>query len=87
MLINKPFFDRLPQADRDLVVKAADDACSFANDKMKNGQLAYLLDLQRNGMKVVIPDAALFRAKAKPAVEKLFNTQWNVTMWEQVLAQ
>ena len=87
MLINKKFFDKLPQADRNMIVKAADEACSWANDKMKNGELAYLLDLQRKGMKVVIPDGAQFRAKAKPAVEELFKTQWNVTTWEQVLAQ
>ena len=30
----------------------------------------YLLDLQRKGMQVVIPDADSFRAKAKPAVER-----------------
>lgn len=87
MLINKAFFDRLPQGDRDLVVKAADEACSWANEKMKNGELSYLLDLQRRGMRVVIPDAELFRTKAKAAVEELFKTQWNVTTWAQVLAQ
>jgi TRAP-type C4-dicarboxylate transport system substrate-binding protein len=87
MLINKPFFDRLPQGDRDLVVRAADEACSWANERMKTGEIAYLLDLQRKGMKVVIPDGGLFRAKARPAVEELFKTQWNVTTWEDVLAQ
>ena len=87
MLINKKFFDRLPQADRTMIVRAADEACAWSNEKMKTGETAYLLDLQRKGMKVVIPDAALFRAKARPAVEELFKTQWNVTTWEQVLAQ
>ena len=87
MLINKPFFERLPRGDRDLVVRAADEACTWANERMKTGEIAYLLDLQRKGMKVVIPDAGLFRAKARPAVEELFKTQWNVTTWENVLAQ
>jgi TRAP-type C4-dicarboxylate transport system substrate-binding protein len=87
MLVNKPFFDRLPKADQDLVVQAAAEACDWANEKMKSGESAYLLDLQRKGMKVVIPDAGLFRAKARPAVEELFKTQWTVTTWEEVLAQ
>jgi TRAP-type transport system periplasmic protein len=87
MLINKPFFDRLSKADQDLVVKAAKDACDWANTKMKTGESAYLLDLQRKGMQVVIPDADSFRTKAKPAVEALFKTQWTVTTWEEVLAQ
>jgi hypothetical protein len=45
------------------------------------------LDLQRKGMQVVIPDADSFRAKAKPAVDDLFKTQWSVTTWAEVLAQ
>jgi hypothetical protein len=38
-------------------------------------------------MQVVIPDADSFRAKAKPAVDELFKTQWSVTTWAEVLAQ
>jgi TRAP-type C4-dicarboxylate transport system substrate-binding protein len=87
MLINKPFFDRRSKADQDLIVQAAKEARDWANAKMKAGENAYLLDLQRKGMQVVIPDAESFRAKAKPAVEELFKTQWSVTTWAEVLAQ
>jgi TRAP-type C4-dicarboxylate transport system substrate-binding protein len=87
MLINKPFFDRLSKADQNLVVQAGKEACDWANAKMKTGESAYLLDLQRKGMQVVIPDADSFRAKARPAVDELFKTQWSVTTWEEVLAQ
>jgi TRAP-type C4-dicarboxylate transport system substrate-binding protein len=87
MLINKPFFDRLSRADQDLVVQAAKEATDWANAKMRSGESALLLDLQRKGMQVVIPDAESFRTKAKPAVEELFKTQWSVTTWAEVLAQ
>lgn len=87
LLINKGFFDKLSRADQDLIVKAGKDACDWANEKMKTGESAYLLDLQRKGMQVVVPDAESFRAKAKPAVEELFRTQWSVTTWANVLAQ
>jgi len=87
MLINKPFFDGLPKADQTLVVQAAKEACDWVNTKMKTGENAYLIDLQRKGMQVVIPDAESFRAKAKPAVEDLFKKQWSVTTWAEVLAQ
>jgi len=87
MLINKPFFDGLSKADQTLVVQAGKEACDWANTKMKTGEGAYLLDLQRKGMQVVIPDAESFRAKAKPAVEELFKTQWSVTTWADALAQ
>jgi TRAP-type C4-dicarboxylate transport system substrate-binding protein len=87
MLIHKPFFDGLSKADQDLVIKAAKEACDWANEKMKKGEKALLIDLQRKGMQVVIPDAESFRAKARPAVDELFKTQWSVTTWAEVLAQ
>jgi TRAP-type C4-dicarboxylate transport system substrate-binding protein len=87
LLINKPFLDRLPAADQTLIVQAGKEACDWANDKMKTGELEFLLNLQRRGMQVVIPDADAFRAKAKPAVDELFKTQWSVTTWADVLAQ
>jgi TRAP-type C4-dicarboxylate transport system substrate-binding protein len=86
LLINKPFFDRLSKTDQELVVLAGKEACDWANAKMKTGESAFLLDLQRRGMQVVIPDAESFRVKAKPAVEALFQKDWNVTTWQEVLA-
>ncbi len=87
MLIHKPFFDKLAKADQDLIVQAAKDACDWANAKMRTGENVLLLDLQRKGMQVVIPDAESFRVKARPAVEGLFQKEWPVTTWAEVLAQ
>ncbi len=87
ILIYKPFFDKLSKADQDLIVKAGREAEEWANNKIKTGEAAILVDLQRKGMQVVIPDAGSFRAKAKDAVDELFKTQWSVTTWAEVLAQ
>jgi TRAP-type C4-dicarboxylate transport system substrate-binding protein len=87
MLIHKPFFDGLSKADQTMVVLAAKQACDWANAKMKTAESSYVLELQRKGMQVVIPDAGSFRAKAKDAVEELFRTQWSVTTWAEVLGQ
>ena len=87
ILIHKPFFDKLSKADQDLIVKAGKEAEGWANNKIKTGEAAILVDLQRKGMQVIIPDANSFREKAKPAVDELFKTQWSVTTWAEVLAQ
>lgn len=87
ILIYKPFFDKLSNADQNLVVKAGKEAEEWANNKIKTEEGATLVDLQRKGMQVVIPDADSFRAKAKAAVEALFQKEWSVTTWEEVLAQ
>lgn len=87
IMINKPFFDGLSKADQALVLKTAKEAARWANEKMKNDELRFLIELQRKGMQVVIPDADAFREKAKPAVEGLFKTDWPVTTWAEILAQ
>ncbi|MFA4968261.1 MAG: TRAP transporter substrate-binding protein [Sulfuritalea sp.] len=87
MLVNKAFFARLSKADQELVVQAAREACDWSNAKMKGGELALLIQLQRKGMQVVIPDAETFRVKAKPAIEEMFKKEWPVTTWAEVLAQ
>ena len=49
--------------------------------------IALLAELQRKGMQVVIPDAESFRVKAKAAVEGLFQKEWPVTTWQEVLTR
>ena len=49
ILINKPFFDKLSKADQDLIVKAGKEAEEWANNKIKTGEAAILVDLQRKG--------------------------------------
>jgi len=87
ILINKPFFDKLTKEDQELILKASRQATDWANDKIKKGENALYVDLQRKGMQVVIPDAESFRQSAKPAVEELFRKEWPVTTWAEVLAQ
>jgi TRAP-type C4-dicarboxylate transport system substrate-binding protein len=87
MLIHKPFFDKLSRMDQELIVKAGREAEEWANNKIKTEEGAILVDLQRKGLQVIIPDADSFRMMAKPAVDELFKTQWSVTTWAEVLAQ
>lgn len=87
ILINKAFFEGLPKADRDLIVKAAAQACDWSNEGIKKDEKKLLIELQRKGMQVVIPDAESLREKGKPAVEQLFKTEWPVTTWAEILAQ
>ncbi len=87
MMINSKFFNGLSRDDQRLVIAATKEASEWATDKLKRGELQSLIELQRKGMQIVIPDADLFREKAKPAIEDLFRTTWTVTTWAEVLAQ
>lgn len=86
ILINKSFFDSLPEEQQKLIIQTSREASRWANDKIKKGETGILIDLQRKGMQVIIPDADAFREKGKPAVEELFRAEWPVTTWEEVLA-
>ena len=87
ILINRTFFNGLSKENQSLVLKAAQRATNWANDKIRKGETLILVDLQKKGMRAVIPDAEAFRKKGKPAVEELFRTEWPVTTWGKVLAQ
>jgi len=87
ILINKTFFDGMSKDRQSLILNAAKEATNWANNKIKKGETLILVELQKKGMRVVIPDAEAFREKGKPAVEQLFRTEWPVTTWEKLLAQ
>jgi len=87
LLINTAFFTRLAKADQELVRKAMVQACDRSNENIKKDEKRLLIELQRKGMRVVIPDAESLREKGRPAVEQLFKTEWPVTTWAAVLAQ
>lgn len=87
ILINGKFFARLSASDKKMIQKAAAEASAWANDYIMNNEAKIIVDLQKKGMKVVIPDASAIREKAKPAVEELFKTEWPVTTWKEVLSQ
>ncbi len=86
ILINKSFFETLSSEHQELILQNIKQATSWANEKIKKGETGILIDLQRKGMQVIIPDADAFREKGKPAVEELFRTEWPVTTWEEVLS-
>ncbi len=86
LTINKRFYDSLTPDQQALVTKAAKDACKWGSDQILSGEQDLIADLEKKGMKVVIPEADAFREKAKPAVEELFRTQWPVATWKEVLS-
>lgn len=87
MFANKTSFQRLPHAYRRLVECAMHRATAFATQKMVDSESSLLISLSDAGMSVGVPDADAIRAKAKPAVDQLFATEWPVTTWDEVLAQ
>jgi tripartite ATP-independent transporter DctP family solute receptor len=87
MFINQASLERLPRQHQHRVRRAMERATAFATQKMLDSESALLVSLADSGMVVGVPDADAIRAKARPAVEALFATEWPVTTWDEVLAQ
>lgn len=86
LTINKSFFEGLSKEHQDIVAQAGKEASEWGSEQILTGEQDLIEDLKKKGMEVVIPDAEAFRVKAKPAVEKLFETEWPVATWEEVLS-
>jgi tripartite ATP-independent transporter DctP family solute receptor len=85
--VNEDFWQSLSHRQRRRIRQAMQEAAAFGTQKMQDSEASLLQSLQAAGMTVVMPDAAAIRAKARPAVDELFRTDWPVTTWDEVLAQ
>ena len=83
---NKKWFDGLTQKQQDLIKAAAKESCDWGTRQILDKEVEMVVDMQRKGMTVCIPNANAFREKAKATVEELFKTEWPVATWEEILA-
>lgn len=86
LTINKKFFDQLSKENQKIVLEAGKEASEWGTQQILENETQILIDLQKKGMIVAIADKKAFFEKAKSAVEKLFETEWPVTTWEEVLS-
>ncbi|OFW65188.1 MAG: hypothetical protein A2Y74_02180, partial [Actinobacteria bacterium RBG_13_63_9] len=68
---NKKWLDGLSAPDRELVVSSLKKALVFATAYDIDDEMKLIVDLQKNGVDVVIPDKKAYQKKAGPAVKKL----------------
>ena len=84
--IGRDFFNKLDKKSQDLVMHAGKDAAEWATKSTVDGESAVIADLEKKGMKIVKADQKAFFDKAKPAVDKLFETDYPVTTWKEILS-
>ena len=80
------FFNKLDKKSQDLVMQAGKEAAEWATKTTIDGESAVIADLEKKGMKIVKADQKAFFEKAKPAVDKLFETDYPVTTWKEILS-
>jgi len=81
---NNKWLDGLSAQDRELVVGSLRKALAFANAWDIDEELKLIVDLQKNGVDVVIPDKKAYQRKVGPAVKRL-ATSWAPGVYEEVV--
>ncbi len=74
--VNEDYFQSLTEDQQKAVKKAARESAAWASRKQLAEENKQIVELQKKGMKIIIPDKKAFIEAAKPALKKLFNTKW-----------
>jgi TRAP-type C4-dicarboxylate transport system substrate-binding protein len=81
---SKKWLDGLSAQDRELVVGSLKKALAFANAYDIDDEMKLIVDLQKNGVDVVIPDRRAYQKKAGPAIKRLAES-WAPGVAEEVV--
>ena len=81
---NKKWLDGLSAPDRELVVGSLKKALAFANAYDIDDELKLIVDLEKNGIDVVIPDKKAYQKKVGPAIKRL-AARWAPGVYEEVV--
>ena len=81
---SKKWLDGLAAPDRELVVSSLRKALAFANAYDIDDELKLIVDLQKNGIDVLIPDKKAYQKKAGPAIKRM-AANWAPGVSEEVV--
>lgn len=73
-LMNEEFYQALSDKNREVILGAIEEATSWGDEMVANGQADLYEKLQELGMTVVEPDVAAFRSAAEPAIREIAKT-------------
>ena len=75
-LVNEDFYEGLSEEHREIVDQAAAEALAHGEELSAESEQALLETLKSEGMEVTEPDYAGFMEAARPALDRLFETDW-----------
>ncbi|MFY0992462.1 TRAP transporter substrate-binding protein [Halomonas sp. C05BenzN] len=70
-LMNEDFYQRLSDDDREIILGAIEEATTWGNEMVADGQDNMYEQLQELGMTVIEPDVDAFRSAAEPAIRRI----------------
>lgn len=84
--IGLELYESLPQDQRDCVDQASEEAAGIGTELTAEANDGFLEQLQEGGMEVIDPDRDAFVEAAREPLEQLFEDEWTVTTYDEVMS-
>ncbi len=84
--IGRELYDSLSEEQRQAVDEAAEEAIAYADEEAETQAQEFLQELEDGGMEVIDPDRDALLEAAQPALERLFDEQFTVSTYDEVMA-
>ena len=86
VIVNEAAWQKIPQADRDLIVAAVDKAATWQDNEILEQEKSLADSLGKAGMTVTKPDDAAFRKPVLATVPAKFESKWGKGLWDRIQA-
>jgi TRAP-type C4-dicarboxylate transport system substrate-binding protein len=84
--VNEAAWQKIPQADRDLIVAAVDKAATWQDNEILQQEKSLADSLGKAGMTVTTPDNEAFRKPVLASVPAKFESKWGKGLWDRIQA-
>lgn len=86
VIVNEAAWQKIPQADRDIVVAAVDKAATWQDNEILEQEKGLADTLAKGGMTVIKPDNEAFRKPVLATVPAKFESKWGKGLWDRIQA-
>ncbi|WP_199091935.1 sialic acid TRAP transporter substrate-binding protein SiaP [Bosea sp. ASV33] len=84
VIVNEAAWQKIPQADRDIVVAAIDKAATWQDNEILEQEKGLADTLAKGGMTVIKPDNEAFRKPVLASVPAKFESKWGKGLWDRI---
>jgi len=84
VIVNEAAWNKIPQADRDLITATIDKAATWQDNEILEQEKSLADSLGKSGMTVTKPDNEAFRKPVLATVPAKFEGKWGKGLWDRI---
>jgi len=86
VIVNETAWQKIPQADRDIIVAAVDKNAAWQDNEILEQEKSLADSMAKGGMTVTKPDNEAFRKPVLASVPAKFESKWGKGLWDRIQA-